>query len=295
MIPTFALSYSTPFFGADPDRLVTVARHAEQCGFDALYVPEHVALYPGAQLGAWNIPPTLPYPDPLDILTFAAAATERLLLGTGVLLLPYHHPVTLAKRLATIDVLSRGRMRLLTIGVGALPGEAAAAGVDYTTRGRRADEAIDVLRRLWAENQDGATFHGEFFDLDRVFSYPKPVAEAGLPIHIGGSSAAAARRAGRRGDGWLPGGSLGDQERDALWKLVRETAEKAGRDPGTIAYTRMGSLEMPAEQVERLAEQGVTRIVVGAPSGEPEEQCAHLTDFAERFGLARPGSHVRCR
>ncbi|WP_369015905.1 TIGR03619 family F420-dependent LLM class oxidoreductase [Actinocrinis puniceicyclus] len=284
-MPTFALSYSTPFFGADPDRLVTVARHAEQCGFDALYVPEHVAIYPGAQLGSWDIPPTLPFPDPLDILTFVAANTERLLLGTGVLLLPYHHPVTLAKRLATIDVLSRGRMRLLTIGVGALRGEAAAVGVDYSTRGRRADEAIEVLRRLWAQDESGATFHGEFFDLENVFSYPKPVARAGLPIHIGGSSAAAARRAGLRGDGWMPGGSLRDDEREALWQLVRTTAERADRDPDGIAYTRMGHLEMSTEQVERLAQHGVTRVVIGAPTGEPEEQCAQLTAFAKRFGL----------
>jgi len=287
VIPTFALSYSTPFFGADPDRLATVVRHAEQCGFDALYVPEHVAIYPGAQIGAWHVPPTLPFPDPLEILTFVAAVTDRILLGTGVLLLPYHHPVTLAKRLATIDVLSKGRMRLLTIGVGALPGEAAAVGVDYTTRGRRADEAIDVLRRLWAEDEGGATYAGEFFDLDSVFSYPKPLAEAGLPIHVGGSSPAAARRAGRRGDGWLPGGSLGDDERKALWELVKATAEEAGRDPGAIVYTRMGSLELSTEQVESLAEQGVTRIVVGAPTGETEEQCDQLAAFAERFGLGK--------
>ncbi|HZP52323.1 LLM class F420-dependent oxidoreductase [Actinocrinis sp.] len=286
MNPTFALSYSTPFFGADPDRLMTVARHAEQCGFDALYVPEHVAMYPGAQLGSWSVPPTLPFPDPLDILTFVAAGTERILLGTGVLLLPYHHPVTLAKRLATIDVLSRGRMRLLTVGVGALPGEAAAVGVDYGTRGRRADEAIEVLRRLWVEDEDGATFHGEFFDLDNVFSYPKPLGQAGLPIHVGGSSPAAARRAGRHGDGWLPGGSLRDDDRKALWELVRTTAQEAGRDPDGITYARMGHLEMTAEYVERLAQEGVTRILVGAPDGEPEEQCEQLTAFAERFGLA---------
>jgi len=284
--PTFALSYSTPFFGADPNRLLTVARHAEQCGFDALYAPEHVAMYPGAQLGSWSVPPTLPFPDPLDILTFVAAGTERILLGTGVLLLPYHHPVPLAKRLATIDVLSRGRMRLLTVGVGALPGEAAAVGVDYSTRGRRADEAIEVLRRLWAEDEDGATFHGEFFDLENVFSYPKPLGQAGLPIHVGGSSPAAARRAGRRGDGWLPGGSLRDDDRKALWELVRTTAREAGRDPDGITYARMGHLEMTAEYVERLAQEGVTRILVGAPDGEPEEQCEQLTVFAERFGLA---------
>src|SRR6185503_18761235 len=149
-MPSFALSYTTPFFGADPDRLVTVARQAEASGFEAFYVPEHVAIYPGAQIGGWEVPSDLPYPDPLDILTFVAANTERLLLGTGVLLLPHHHPVTLAKRLATIDVLSRGRMRLLAVGVGALPGEAAAVGIDFSTRGRRADEAIDVMRALWA-------------------------------------------------------------------------------------------------------------------------------------------------
>jgi len=288
-MPTFALRYATPFFGADPGRLVTVARQAEESGFEAIYVPEHVALYPEAKIGEWELPTDLPFPDPLDMLTFVAAHTERLLLGTGVLLLPYHHPVTLAKRLATIDVLSGGRMRLLGIGVGLLPGEAAAVGVDYRTRGRRADEAIDVMRALWARDEAGvgADFHGEFFDLDRVYSYPKPLAESGLPIHVGGSSEAAARRAGLRGDGWLPGGGLVPDERKALWELVLSTAEKAGRDPAAIAYTYTGSLEMSPETAERLATEGVTRISVAAPTGEPEEQCAELAAFAERFGLGQ--------
>jgi len=286
-MPSFALNYTTPFFGADPDRLVKVARQAEESGFEAIYVPEHVAIYPGAQIGAWQVPTDLPFPDPLDVLTFVAASTERLLLGTGVLLLPYHHPVTLAKRLATIDVLSGGRMRLLGIGVGALPGEAAAVGVDYRTRGRRADEAIDVMRALWAEDEGGATFHGEFYELDSIYSYPKPLAGSGLPIHIGGSSEAAARRAGRRGDGWLPGGSLTNDDRVALWELVKSTAQEAGRDPGAIEYTRMGSLETSPEEAERLGTEGVTRIIVAAPAGEPDEQCAQLADFAERFGLGK--------
>jgi probable F420-dependent oxidoreductase len=285
MTHTFALNYSTAFFGADPDRLLTVARCAERCGFDALYVPEHVVMYPGANIGGWEIPPTTPFPDPLDILTYVAAGTERLLLGTAVLLLPYYHPVTLANRLATIDVLSHGRMRRLTVGVGALPGEAAAVGVDYRTRGRRADEAIDVLRRLWAEDEQGATFHGEFFDFDNVFSYPKPLAEGGLPIHVAGSSPAAARRAGRSGDGWLPGGGLDEDEREALWKLVRTTAQEAGRDPDAIDYIRTGSTETSVEFVERLVSQGVTRILVNAPAGESDEQCAQLEEFADRFGL----------
>src|ERR687892_1049525 len=126
-----------------------VAVHAENVGFESFYVPEHIAFYPGARLGSFEVPSTTPVTDPLETLGFVAASTKRLLLGTAVLLIPYHHPVVLAKRIATLDVLSKGRLRMLTIGLGSLPGEAAAMGVDYTTRGRRADEAIDLLRMLW--------------------------------------------------------------------------------------------------------------------------------------------------
>src|SRR5579864_6548306 len=112
----FGVMYNTGFYGVDPDQMIGVARHAERCGFESFYVPEHIALYPGAAVGAVTFPASTPVADPLSCLAFVAAATERILLGTGVLLLPYHHPVALAKRLATLDVLSKGRMRLLTIG-----------------------------------------------------------------------------------------------------------------------------------------------------------------------------------
>lgn len=281
----FAISYSTPYYGIDPEKIISYARHAEDCGFESLYLPEHIALYPGAKLGSAEIPPSLPYADPLDTLSFVAAATERILLGTGVLLLPYHHPVVLAKRLVTIDVLSKGRMRLLTVGIGALPGEARAAGVDFTTRGRRADEAIDVLRLLWAGGEDGVSFDGEFFAFEDLCSFPKPVGVTHLPIHVGGSSRAAARRAGRRGDGYFPGGALDVTERAAQWDLARSAAAEAGRDPDTLEYTRWGSIDLTAEQVEAFAAQGVTRVVVGASTADPAEQRDQLSAFAERFGL----------
>ena len=120
----------------DPANLKAIARHADDLGFESFYVPEHVTLYPGARVGEIEFTPDLPIADPLECLAFVAASTTTILFGTGVLLLPSHHPVGLAKRLATIDVLSSGRMRLLTIGVSSLPGEAAAVGVDYATRGR---------------------------------------------------------------------------------------------------------------------------------------------------------------
>ena len=131
----FGIHYNTGHYGVDPGNMTAVARQAEACGFESFYVPEHIVLYPGASAGSFEFPSSLPIADPLECLSFVAAATGRILLGTAVLLLPYHHPVVLAKRLATIDALSRGRMRLLTVGLGALPGEAEAAGVELRDAG----------------------------------------------------------------------------------------------------------------------------------------------------------------
>ncbi|GGN99774.1 LLM class F420-dependent oxidoreductase [Actinoplanes lobatus] len=281
----FAISYSTASLGVDPEHMVAYARHAEACGFEALYMPEHVVLYRGAVLGSMELPPDLPLVDPLDALSFVAAATSRILLGTGVLLLPYQHPVVLAKRLATIDVLSRGRMRLLTVGLGSLPGEARAVGVDFRSRGRRADEAIDVLRLLWSGGAEGVSFHGEFFDFDDLCSFPKPYGMTTLPIHVGGSSRAAARRAGQRGDGYFPGGMLSPQERATQLDMARSEAEAAGRDPGALEYTRWASISMTRERAEALAAEGVTRVVVNVTSTDRAEQQDEMSALAERFDL----------
>ena len=313
----FSVSYSTPYFGVDPDNLLGYARHAETCGFEGIYLPEHVVGYRGARLGDFEFPADLPYADPLDCLSFIAAGTERLLLGTGVLLLPYHHPVTLAKRLATIDQLSRGRLRLLTVGqryklayvlrreqvavlvqADQLQRDAAAVGVDYPSRGRRADEAIEVLRLLWSSGADGVSYHGEFFDFDGLASFPHPYRSDGLPIHVGGSSRAAARRAGRLGDGFFPGGSLLPQERAAQLELARATAIRAGRDPESLSYTRMAPIDLTEERLDAYRQQGVDRVVISAASPTLQEQTDELSAFAERFGLgsaeygARPGKEV---
>ena len=279
----FGLSYNTGFYGTDPDQLIAVARHAEECGFESFYVPEHIALYVGATLYGTAIDPSVPIADPLEILSFVAAATRRILLGTGVLLVPYHHPVVLAKRLATIDVLSKGRMRLLTVGVGALPGEAEAAGVDFASRGRRADEAIDVLRLLWSGDDTGVSFDGEFFSFTNLCSFPKPLDR--LPIHVGGSSRPAARRAGLRGDGYFGGGRLTAQERASHLDLMRATARAAGRDADALECTRWGSIDMTGSDVDNFAAQGTTRLVVGPTSADLSEQRGQISEFAERLKL----------
>lgn len=284
-IMQIGVAYNTAHLGLDPDRVVRLARHAEACGFESFYVAEHIALYPGATVGGFSFDPTLVYADPLDLLSFVAAATERILLGTGVLLVPYHHPVILAKRLATIDVLSKGRMRLLTVGLGTLPGEAAALGVDFASRGRRADEAIDVLRLLWTGDESGVSYAGEFFSFTDLTSYPKPYGTTVLPIHVGGSSRAAARRAGRRGDGYFPGGALLPQERATQLELARTAASAARRDPDALEYTRWASTELTPDGVQARARQGITRLVVGLAAADPAEQCDELSALADRLDL----------
>jgi alkanesulfonate monooxygenase SsuD/methylene tetrahydromethanopterin reductase-like flavin-dependent oxidoreductase (luciferase family) len=158
-------------------------------------------------------------------------------------------------------------------------------GVDFHTRGRRADEAIDVLRLLWSGGPEGVDYHGEFYAFDKLCSYPKPLGTKELPIHVGGSSRAAARRAGRRGDGYFAGGMLDDTERDLQIELARKAAAEAGRDPAALEYTRWGSADLSVEQVRQLEDRGVTRIVVNLAPGTADEQHDRMSEFTERFDL----------
>ena len=160
-----------------------------------------------------------------------------------------------------------------------------AGGVDFASRGRRADEAIDVLRLLWAGDENGVSFDGEFFSFTSLCSFPKPLGEDGLPIHVGGSSRAAARRAGLRGDGYFPGGRLTASERAAQLDLIRETARAAGRDPGALECTRWGSIDMTRDEVAGHAANGTTRLVVGPAATDQAAQRDEISAFADRLGL----------
>ncbi|MGA2520255.1 MAG: LLM class F420-dependent oxidoreductase [Acidimicrobiales bacterium] len=282
---------------ADPDWMTAFARHVEAIGFESIVVVEHplvvggyTSRYPYAASGRMPLPDDCRVPDPLDTLAFLAGVTSTLVLATGVLILPAHHPVVMAKRLATLDRLSKGRVRLC-IGVGWLREELEACGAEFATRGRRTDECIDVLRALWADTEpDGASFAGTFFSFARAHSHPKPVRASGVPIHIGGHSEASIRRAVRRGDGWQPLGLWGDELRSALDELRRE-AEAFGRDPASIELTISAmSTSADADTAGKLDELGVHRLVVTCGQADLDAACDEMSAVAERLALTPPAT-----
>ncbi|HUO38702.1 MAG TPA: LLM class F420-dependent oxidoreductase [Mycobacterium sp.] len=278
---------------ADPGWMVPFAAHVEACGFDSIVAVEHTVLmtrydsvYPYGPSGRVELSADTPIPDPLDLLAFLAAHTRTLGLATGVLVLPNHHPVVLAKRVATVDALSGGRLRLC-VGVGWLKEEVEACGVAFGSRGRRADEQLEVMRALWAGT--GVSHHGEFFGFDHATCYPKPGQGARLPIHIGGHSPAAARRAGRLGDGFQPLGMTGPALQTLLDEM-RDAATRSGRDPAALELTLGHPVAtIDAERAGRLAGLGADRVVLAVP---PTTDLAEATDAlsacAERLALVPP-------
>ncbi|HUR13753.1 MAG TPA: LLM class F420-dependent oxidoreductase [Mycobacteriales bacterium] len=276
---------------ADPQWVAGFATHVEACGFDGLVVVEHSVVvrdydsaYPYSASGRMELEPGCDVPDPLDLLAYLAGLTDRIALATGVLVLPNHHPVVLAKRAATVDALSAGRLRLC-VGMGWMREEIEACGVAFETRGRRADEQLAVLRLLWEGDDTGVDHDGEFFQLRRAVSFPKPAHRIG--VHVGGHSLAAARRAGRYGDGLQPLGVKGE-ELHALVSVMREEAAACGRDPEALELT-LGHL-VPAvtlDKAERLAALGADRLVLAAsPLPDLDAARDELSACAERLGLS---------
>ena len=281
---------------ADPDWMTAFARHVEASGYESLVVVEHAVVisdyastYPYAKSGKMPLPDDCRIPDPLDLMAFLAAVTDRITLATGVLVVPNHQAVVLAKRIATVDVLSKGRVRMC-LGVGWMEEELRATGADPRTRGRRMDETIEAMRVLWADSgPEGAAFSGEFVNFQHAHSFPKPARSAGVPLHIGGHSEAAARRAGRLGDGFQP---LGLSPEDLALRLeqVRQSAVDAGRDPEAIEISVSGYLPTTTEDDVAAAEAaGVDRMLLSTSMSEDLDGLAEeVSAFATRFGLAAP-------
>jgi probable F420-dependent oxidoreductase len=275
----FGITFANAGPWAVPEFAVSLAQTAERLGFESLWTVEHVVVptgysstYPYSRSGRMPGPEEAPIPDPLVWLTWVGAQTSSIRLATGILILPQRSPVILAKEVATLDVMTGGRA-ILGVGAGWLREEFDAIGVPFDDRAARMDEAISALRALWT--QESPSFHGEFFDFEGAKSYPHPARPEGVPVVVGGHSRAAARRAGRLGDGFFPA-SGGDQLRSLIDEM-RAAAEAAGRDPDAIEVT-LGSARTE-EQVRGFAALGASRVVISPPAFEP----AGLRDALERY------------
>jgi probable F420-dependent oxidoreductase len=249
--------FSLPSRGplARPDVVLRIAERADALRYASIMVSDHIVL-PGSAAGSvYPYSPTGRFPgggkqdylEPLITLAWLARATRRIRLGTSVLVVPYRHPLTTAKMLATLDVLSKGRI-VLGAGVGWLREEFAALGAPpFEERGAVTDEYLALMRRCWTT--DPVTFHGKYCHVEDVHALPQPVQAGGIPIWIGGHSDAAVRRAARLGDGWHPIGLrppavLAPEEYAAKVARLREWAREAGRDPDRITLTFRAPMEV---------------------------------------------------
>jgi probable F420-dependent oxidoreductase len=265
-----------------PELFGQLAREAEEFGFESIWTVEHVIIpqphmpYPGSKDGQMPGGDNVAIPDPLIPLAYAAALTSKIKLATGIVIVPQRHPLYLAKQLASLDVLSKGRV-ILGIGSGWMKEEFEAVDVDFSTRGARTDESIQAMRALW--NDTPASFHGKYYHFHDVKSLPKPVNKA-VPIHVGGHSAAAARRAGRYGDGFFPTIVQPDKLQQ-IFGHVRDEAAKAGRDSSTIEMTAMAAPKLDA--VKAAQDAGAERVIFGPPSSDPAKLRAGLERIADEI------------
>ena len=306
MPTTFGTSMPSRGDMASPENLRTLAQRAESLGFDSVWVSDHIILprkvdsfYPYAADGVATFRPDEDYYDPLATLNFLAGCTQKIRLGTHVLILPYRNPVLTAKMLSTLDVLSGGRV-ILGAGVGWMEEEFQALGLDtYAQRGAVTDEYIQLFKELWTK--DNPEFHGEHYQLSESGFQPKPVQKPHPPIWIGGHTNPAIRRAAKYGDGWMPIGLrppaiLEPEELAEKISRLRRLTVQAGRpedavslcfstgvtfdnSPGATRRMMSGRAEQIAADLRQYQDLGVRNFILGFPG----DSVAALDEAMEQF------------
>lgn len=263
----------------DPALLRDAAVAAEASGWESVWSGEHYVL-PEPRVPSSPAPGDLPMLDPFVALTVVATHTERLLLGTGVTVVPLHHPLALAKRVASIDRVSQGRF-LFGVGVGYLEPEFRALDVPMERRGPRTLEYLDAMRAIWTS--DSPTFDGEFTAFSGVRAEPRPVQQPSPPVHFGGYVASTYARAVGQGHGWY-GFSLDVAQTETCLDQLRSVEathdRPAGLPPLEITVTPHARVELDADTVAAYEKLGVTRLVVLPPAAARTDGGA-LLDFVQ--------------
>jgi len=273
-------------YAIDP---VTLGRAVEERGFDSLFFPEHTHI-PTSRRTPWPGGAELPreYSHTYDLfvaLAAVAATTEKLLLGTGICLVVERDPITLAKEVASLDLISGGRV-IFGIGAGWNVEEMENHGTDSMTRFRLMRERVIAMKEIWTN--DEAEYHGKLVDFDPVWSWPKPVQKPHPPIYVGGDSPQTLKRVIDYGDGWMPIPMRGETPLSERIRKLNEMAEEASR--GRIPVTVYGTLPRQ-EVIAHYADIGVDRCIFWLPPASAEEAIPQLDRYAELAGsFARAGA-----
>lgn len=282
---------------ATRDNLRQFAQTMENLGFASLWVSDHVIVpreyesrYPYHPSGRLGPGPDTPFLEPIMALQFVAACTEKVQLGTTVLVLPMRNPVLHAKMLGSLDVLSNGRL-IFGAGVGWLREEFEALDMPFDHRGARMDEFLAVMKRLWTE--EDPSYSGKYYQLSNVGFAPKPVQKPHPPIWIGGNTEPALRRAGRLGDAWHAAGAGVEEVRDSGAK-VKQSAAAAGRDPNSVDITARVGLRFQeqhlAGEVDKLMayrDAGVSHMVLDVNTRDLDAVYEGMAQLAEKLELGK--------
>jgi probable F420-dependent oxidoreductase len=263
------MKFGTFITSVNPDRIATHVRAAEDLGFESAWIGEHLIMptvskskYPYSPDGRFPAPLDVPFHDPMLALTYAAALTSKIRLATGIFVVPLRNAIATAKSVASLDVLSRGRV-IFGVGVGWWAEEFAKVGASFEDRALRTREYIELMKELWTS--DEPVYRGKTIEVEGVRFYPKPVQKPHPPIVVGGTSELAFKRTVRYGDGWYGVAKTLDESR-ALIERLRELERAANRaKPVEITLSLRTGHPITLDEVKRLDEMGVDRALVGMP------------------------------
>lgn len=272
-----AFCYNTDY-SIRPDALAVMM---EERNYDSVWFPEHTNI-PTSRRSPFPGGGDLPKPyyrmmDPFVSLGAAAAVTKNLKLGTGISLVIQRDPITLAKEVATLDVISNGRV-LLGIGGGWNAEEMEQHGIPFDRRWKVLREKVEAMKTLWTEEK--ASYDGEFVKIEECYSYPKPVQQPHPPIIMGSATGTGRQRVVRYCDGWMPINVLLDDMPAAIADLHRR-AEEAGRDPASIELSIFAQVDVDEDLLKRYRDMGIARSVIGVPTSAPDRVEGVLDRYAK--------------
>jgi probable F420-dependent oxidoreductase len=263
------MKFGTFITSQRPDRIAANLRVAEECGIESAWIGEHLILpvdytskYPYSPDGRFPAPPDVPFHDPMLALAFAAAVTSRLKLATGIFVVPLRNAITTAKAVASLDVLSGGRV-IFGVGVGWFAEEFAAVGAPFGDRALRTREYIELMKELWTA--EDPRYEGKTVGVKGVRFNPKPLQKPHPPIVVGGTSSLAIKRAVRYGDGWYAVARTMEEAANLLAALDAQRRAANRTRPVEVTLSLRTGHPLTAAEVQELAERGVARLLVGLP------------------------------